>query len=316
MSTVCDQITPVNSPDLTVVGDSSGDLNLYLAASKVIPALETRLDRYSLASSRIPTIRERPEQPWSRFSVDELIRFLNDAAITVASRVKALYLSSLKVENFPSLNTWNFDNDLRVLASTIKIDGSRRASRISGDKLEDVRASNNELTDTEPVVVIEGGDVDVYGNIFRNPITSELQTIKVPLPISKSCNGTFNTSTSVFTRTDGDDFDILFHTLTPIKLTNNVGDFVNGIITNISGNTVTLDIETNFTYTNPMVATWETPGFSCLHDTLFNVVVEGAAVDCFAALPDIGAMRNSLNLFENEMSVIGLQFFQLQTPKP
>jgi len=313
---LCDPVTPVNSPDLTVVGDSSGDSNLYLTASNLIPALETRLDRYSLETSRVPTIRERPGRPWSRFSVGELIGFLNDSAITVATRTKALYLSSLKVENFPSLRTWDFTNDLRILGSTVKIDGSRRASRISGDKLEDLQSNGTVLTDTEPVVVMEGGNVDVYGAILRNPVTSELQTIKVPLPINYTCNGTFDISTSILTRTDGDTFDSDFHTLTPIKLTNNVGDFVNGIITNVSGNSITLDIETNFAYTDPMVATWQTPGFSCLHETLFSVVCDCAAIDCFAALPDIGAMRNALNMFENEMSVIGLQFFQLQQPKP
>lgn len=311
-----DEYDPVVVPipaNQTLVSDSTRDDVNVIQALHVIPELETRFSRFSLDVDRVATIVERSRTPTSRFSVDEMISFLNDAAIQVVLRTNSRYLSNLRMLKSPVSNAWDFSDCVRILGSSVTIDGTTRCQRISEDHKEDILARGATLSTSQPLYTMEGGQLWTYGNLIDNPVTSTAIAIKLPKPVPKTATGTYVSATKTFTSTSGDLLDEDLHTLVNARFVDSGGNEANGIFRVISQplQSASLDIDSNFIGVGTVTATWETPAFSLLYENLQKPVVALASSDMFAAMGDIESMNAALSEFQSEMEIYGLNFFKV-----
>ena len=284
-----------------------------ILTKNVLPMLETRLQRFVMAGERQATITERAKSPLVRFSVSELIGFLEDAAVQVASRTDSQYLQSIRTSRSPDANgIWDFGNDLRLLGGTASIDGTTRAQRVSGEHHGDVLARGDAISVDYPVYVYES-DLHIYAALFDNPITSEIDTISLPQPTTLSATGTYTPSTDVFTITSGDALDPDLHTLVNAVITDTSGGpAIRGVLTDLTTSSARLEIDdTGFGNTGTITMTWNTPGYSSLNNFLEKSVVALASADMFAALGQVGAVETAIGEFEDEMKQYGLRFFKI-----
>lgn len=301
------------SETAAIASAAKGDDNRILSKN-VIPALETRLSRFVLAGERQATIAERARSPLVRFSVEEMIGFLEDAAVQVTARVDSQYLQSLKNIRQPDiLKDIDFSLDMRILGGGLSIDGTAKAQRLSGDDYNDIISRGEQADQTMPVYVLEGGDVHIYGGFLDNPTTAEIDVITVPQPTSFTATGTYNTSTSVFTITTGGPLDEDLHTLVnAVIVDSNGGPVIRGVMTDIVGQVVRLDIDNaGFLNSGTITMSWKTPGYSSLNNYLEKAVVALASADMFAALGEVTAATSAIEEFEAEMTQYGLRFFKI-----
>lgn len=319
MATPISSTNPVDitrNNDSTPVGSSTRDDNPYILTKYILPALETRIQRNVIPLERQATILERVRSPLVRFANEELIWFLEDAAVQVVTRVNSLYLQSLRTSKAPSLSTARFDfsDTLRVLGETISIDGTTRAQRISEDYREDLLSRGVTIDQTLPVYTMEGGQVSVYGGLFKNPITAEADAILLPQPVFKTATGSYNAGSDTFQITGGDSISADYHAYVTATLTDNLGDVINGILVDINETTqiVRLDIDdTGFLNSGTITMTWKTPAYSQLYEILESLVVELAAVDVFSAIGEMQLAKSALENFEIMIKEYALPFFKL-----
>lgn len=304
-----------NTSESSFIPSSTRDDNNLILTRNVLPALETRLQRFVLPAERRATISERARSPLVRFSVSEMIGFLEDAAIQVATRADSQYLQSLRTTRSPSGGSWDFSNDLRLLGGTVTIDGVVRAQRMSGDARDDLISRGVTISETSPVYTLEGSDLHVYGGTLDNPDTATIDVITRPAPVFVTATGTYTSGTNVFTITSGGPLDADLHTLVDAVITDTSGGpAIRGILTDINegSQNVRLDIDgTGFGNSGTITMTWKTPGYSMMSEFLEEAVVELAAADMFAAMGEVNAVTSALETFESQMKTYGLRFFKI-----
>lgn len=310
--------TPIeiqNPADTIPTGSSVRDDNKFILTKNIIPALETRMKRYTLNIDRVPTIQDRSFNPLSRFSVETLIGFLEDAAIQVAMRCDSLHLQELITTKNPDFSgNWDFSDCIRVLGGRITVDGSVRAERMSEDKREDMYSSRA-ANAAAPLYTMEGGVLNVYGGILTNPITASANAILLPTPTTFTATANFVGSNKSITINTGSNFDEDLHELVLLNMSGITftGQQGRGIISRITSPiTCELDMDDDLTPLDGQYSiSWKTPAYSMLNETLEEAVVELAASDMFASIPDITAMTGALSTFEKIMERIGLAFFKI-----
>ena len=310
-----DPIYIQNPLDTVPTGSSVQDDNKLILTKNALPALETRMQRYVINIDRTPTATQKSILSSSRFSVESLIGFLEDAAVQVAMRTDSQYLAELITTKAPNITgVWDFSDTIRILGGRITRDGVVRCQRVSEDQREDIQDRSG-LDADAPIYTLEGGKLNVYAGLLKNPITANADCILLPTPVVKSGQATWVSATKTLTLTSGDTVDDDLHTLVDlamagISIPSQSGRGIIGSVDN-GAQTIVLDIDdTQLPLDGTYSVAWKTPAYSMLNETMEEGVVELAAAHMLAALPEPEAALNAITRFEKIMESHGLSFFK------
>lgn len=296
----------------------AADTTGVLEFRDLLPALEDILQRATYPAERLAHPSDRVLRPASRFSLQELVWILDEAAIETVLQVKARYLKPLQTSKSPSGAAWSLTDVVRLLGSTVSVDGNK-AKRVSFEQHKDLVSRGITFSDSYPVYVHEGAEMTVFGDT-TDPDDAAATWITLPAPVAKSAtvtvagggHGAFNAVQ--LTVTAGDEFVEGRDHYLPAYLNDGAGIEGWGYIYTYSSSTViTLWHDVDFTtISTPGTLTWTVPAFYQLPEILKNACLQLAAAYCFAQIGEVNRMTAALKNFKAEMDIYGLTFMEVE----